>query len=145
MQREFESASTQVWICPATKKNLKHSIFSEVDIGNGQMEYAWAFNKKFQKKWISMSEGDICIFGRSKENYSRAAVVKRKQDISELEHWPYRGEDGRTEWSWGFFLEKPFVIDVGYNTLMSNVRQKRFSTQTLLDQECANNVKRLLI
>ena len=144
IESEFES-NYQIWICPISNKNLKHSIDNKMDVGNGEIAHAWAFNKRFMKKWEKMKEGDICLFGKSKENYTRAAIVVKKIDISKLDNWPYRGEDGKTEWSWGFFLSDPLVINIEYKTLMKNVRQKRFSTQTLLDQNCANKVKELII
>ena len=143
IERALES-TCQIWICPISKKNLKHSIDNKMNVGNGQIAHAWAFNKKFMKKWEKMKEGDICLFGKSEENYTRAAIVIKKIDISQLDHWPYRGEDGKTEWSWGFFLSGPLVINIEYKTLMKNVRQKRFSTQTLLDNNCAKNVKQLI-
>jgi hypothetical protein len=77
--------NVQVYLCPASKKNMNHSINTSFDIGNNTKEYIWAFNESFVKKWNQMEIGSLCIFGNTKDGFYKAAFVKTKIDIKDIE------------------------------------------------------------
>jgi hypothetical protein len=135
----------QVYICPASYENMENSIIKKREI-DGILCSCWAYNKKFIKKWVNMEIGSLCIFGCKKYGYTKAAYVIEKKNLNKEEkNWPFKGIDNEKDWSYGFILSEPFDINIEKETIQQNIRQKNWLTQILLDEKCADNIKKLLI
>jgi len=122
----------QVWLCPATPKNRKLSIDNQFHFTNGDTEYAWAFSQGFRSKWDKLKIGDLCLFGNCK-GFVKAAYVSRKINLEQVEEWPFRSPSG-LPWSWGFYLTKPFDIQVEANFFI-NMGRRAWNSQNLLSPE----------
>ncbi len=132
--------SAQVWLCPASSKNMKVSIRNRFRFDNGDHEYSWAFSRRFRKKWVSMEVGSLCVFGNKKDGFTKAAYVVRKIDLDGVENWPFRSPSG-LPWSWGFYLSEPFDIDIPASFFREHGRNA-WQTQNLLTPEQAAAVRR---
>jgi hypothetical protein len=137
----------QVYICPASNKNMEISIINRF---NG--EYMWAYNASpkcnFLQKWNNMEIGSLCVFGSKFHGYTKAAYVIEKKNLNtEEKDWPFKGidKDNQKDWSYGFILSEPFDINISKKTIQDNIRQKNWLTQILLDEKCANNLKKILM
>ena len=135
----MNSNNVQVYLCPASKKNMNHSINNSFDIGNNTKEYIWAFNESFEKKWNRMEIGSLCIFGNTKDGFYKAAFVKTKIDIKDIEDWPFRSPSG-LPWRWGFTLNTPFIIKISANEIKQLTGLKAWMTQILLKQNGADAI-----
>ena len=137
----------QVYICPASNKNMKISILNKFNGVN-----SWAYNSNaspkcnFLQKWNNMEIGSLCVFGSKKHGYTKAAYVIEKKNLNTQEKdWPFKGIDNKKDWSYGFILSEPFDINISKETIQENIKQKTWQTQILLDEKCANNLKKILM
>jgi hypothetical protein len=135
----------QIYICPASYENMENSIIKKREI-DGILCSCWAYNKKYTKKWVNMEIGSLCIFGCKKYGYTKAAYVIEKKNLNKEEKdWPFKGIDNEKDWSCGFILSEPFNISIEKENIQQNIRQKDWQSQILLDEKCADNIKKLLM
>lgn len=84
--------NTNIWICPANPQNLNKTIVNKY---NG--ENIWAFNAGRHKSFDELKIGDICLFGRLRNNEGLMymGVVKSKKILQEVEdEWPFKSPTG---------------------------------------------------
>ena len=115
----------QVYICPASNKNMKISILNKFNDVN-----SWAYNANaspkcnFLQTWNNMEIGSLCIFGSKEHGYSKAAYVIEKKNLNTKEkNWPFKGIKNEIDWCYGFLLSEPFDINISKKTIQDNIRQ----------------------
>jgi len=135
--------ASSISIAPGSGSNLKKSIDNPMDVGDGRLEYAWAFNKRFQSRFEDLKIGDAIVFGNSTQKNIRVCFVKEKlQDMSNLQQWPYKSKT----WGYGFYLSKPMVLkNISYKKVVGVTGYKMFPTQLKLNNEDTQNVKELIL
>jgi|694.fasta_scaffold17100_6 hypothetical protein len=134
--------SKQIWLCPASKKNMIISIENRFEFTNGDNEYAWALSQSFRSKWLKLEIGALCIFGNTKNGFSKAAYVKRKVNLETIENWPFRSPSGQP-WTWGFYLTEPFDINLS-SQFFIDIGRMAWPTQNMLNSVESQHVKRQL-
>ena len=121
-----------IWICPATRDNLKMTIINKYD-----GKHIWALNANRKKSFDQMNIGDICLFGslRKDEGFNYVGIVESKKILTEVEdNWPFKTPSG-TFWKYSFTL-KIYEINITPNQMrelrgFTNNKQG-WQTQTLL-------------
>ena len=136
------TTSNQVWLCPADKKNMKISVENRFEFTNGDIEYAWALSHSFFSKWVKLEVGALCIFGNTKNGFTKASYVKKKVNLEGIENWPFRSPSGQP-WSWGFYLTEPFDINLT-SQFFIDIGRLAWPTQNILNQDESEAVKRQL-
>ena len=95
------NTSANVWMCPARPENLNKTIINQY---NG--ENIWALNSNRKKSFDEIKIGDICLFGRLRENEGLMSmgIVRTKKILQEIEdEWPFKSSSGDF-WKYAFTL-----------------------------------------
>ena len=101
--------NANIWIAPATTKNLNTSIINKISTPTG-LKHAWAMNEKHIHKFANLNVGDIVLFGNASLGYKWFATVTEKPtDIAGIE-WPYASPSG-APWSNVFYVDEPAEIN----------------------------------
>jgi hypothetical protein len=102
--------NANVWIAPASTKNLNTSIINKIVTPTGP-KHAWAMNERHVRKFAKLAVGDIVLFGNASLGYRWFATVTEKpMDVAGIE-WPYQSPSG-APWSNVFYVDEPQEIAV---------------------------------
>jgi hypothetical protein len=136
----MDKISKQVYLCPASSKNMVASIDHKFAFNNGVSDYSWAFNERFVQKWNNMEVGALCVFGNTKDGFRKAAFVKSKMDLQGVENWPFRSPSG-APWRWGYTLTTPFYVNFTADDIKLFTGVHSWPTQNILSDIAAENIR----
>lgn len=124
---------SNIWICPANTKNLNKTIVNQY-----KGENIWALNSKRQNSFEEIKLGDICLFGRLRddEGLMYMGIVKSKKILKEIDDdWPFKTPSSGAFWKYAFTLSI-YKIDITPNKARNlrgwNKRSQSWQSQTKL-------------